>query len=502
MGCRVLGLFRDILTFSLFGVGMMNSAFLFGFTLPNLFRRLLGEGALSSAFIPVFSHEIEGKGKTSAYKFLNQVISWVGLALILIVLIGVSTLYFISKIAIFETRWYLAFEFGIILLPYMIFVCLAAVLGSVLNVQGRFIQTSLSQVWLNLSMIIFLIIGAYYLTSSDYNRILFLCAGIIFGGILQLLIPAISLIYDGWRPRLDFSVGDSVKELSRLLIPGLGGAAIFQVNIVISRLLAMALNNEAVSVLYLANRLMELPLGVFTIAVLTVVFPAISRSRARGDQCNIEAEYGRGLRLIFAITIPAAFGLSILSVPILSLLFEWGVFSVKDVDLTAAILVIYSLGLPFYSLATFATRGFHSLKDMKTPFQVGIRAVILNFIFSIIFMNLWGMKGLATANVLVVAYQSLVLHLKLKFKEKAFHSPELIGALYKIILASAAMALFTWSAWNYVTFFFQGIKLQSIIIVSGGIPASIFLYFLVLKLLKYKDLASLKGIIRLPRSFK
>jgi len=265
-----------------------------------------------------------------------------------------------------------------------------------------------------------------------------------------------------------------------------------QINVVVSRLLAFSLNDLAVSVLYLANRLVELPLGVFTIAVVTVAFPSISRSIARKDTEGLQREYGGGLRLSFAISVPAALGLIVLREPILNLLFVWGHFSVDDVALVAPVLVIYAIGLPFYSLATYVTRGFHALKDMKTPFKVALWAFVLNCLLSIIFMRIWAMEGLAAANVVVMGGQSIFLHLLLTRKETACGQIRLKGALVRILVASGLMAALVWGIGDAIHIIFSSQKGASLAVVLIGIPISVYVYFVILKVLKFEDMNSFR----------
>ncbi len=491
VGSRILGLARDILLFAFLGASAINSAFIFAFTLPNLFRRLLGEGALSSAVVPVFSSEYEGNGKDAAFSFLNQALSWVLVLLISLVIIGSFTLFSVGYWEGLEERWYIGFELGIILLPYMIFVCLAAVIAAALNVFERFAVGALSQVWLNLSMIFFLgVLGALF-GRTPMAQVYYLCAGVLVGGLIQVIVPIRTLIIMGWRPRIDFEMSGSIIELGRLVIPGLAGAVIFQVNAVVSQLLAFSLNDKSVSILYLANRLIEFPLGVFTIAVTTVLFPTIARLATQNKMSELSQEYRRGLRIIFAITVPAMIGLIVLHDSILSLLFEWGRFDTQDVNLTAPILIIFSIALPFYSLSTFATRGFHSLKDMKTPYRLAIFIFILNVVLSLVLMFPFGILGLAGANVLSAIVNAVLLQWLLEKRESSFEHLGLGRELLKIVCSASLMGAVAWAMRSIMVSYLGGGKLGDIFVVGLGIPVCVGLYFYILKLLKFEELDQL-----------
>lgn len=496
LSSRVLGLFRDILLFAFLGATAINSAFIFAFTLPNLFRRLLGEGALSSAVVPVFSHEYEGNGQQAAFRFLNQALTWVLVLLITLVILGSFTLFGISNFNGFEERWYIGFELGIILFPYMIFVCLAAIIAAALNVFERFAMGALSQVWLNLSMIFFLgVLGAYF-GKTPMGQVYYLCVGVLVGGLVQVIVPVRTLLRMGWRPKLDFNLSESILELAKLMLPGLAGAVIFQVNIVISQLLAFALNDHSVSILYLANRLIEFPLGVFTIAVTTVLFPTISRLAAQKKLVELGIEYRRGLRIIFAITIPAMVGLIVLHEPILRFLFEWGNFDSHDVALTSPVVVIFAIALPFYSLSTFATRGFHSLKDMRTPYKLAIFIFILNVALSLSLMFPFGTLGLAGANVLSAIVNGILLQKLLEKKDPHFRHDAFRASIVKIITASSFMGVMAWIFYFLAARYFGTGKIGISITVCAGIPLCIGFYFYILKILKFEEMKEFAKLLK------
>ncbi len=205
-GSRLLGLLRDVIIFAMLGAGAVNSAFLVAFTLPNLFRRMLGEGALTSAVVPLLSEELE-RDKGEAFRFLNQVLTRVGILLVILVALGTGLLFFLSGVGGLPGHWYLGIDLGIVLLPYMVVVCLAALLAAALNVLQRFTVAALSQVWLNLSMIIGLGGFGCLLGQTPEERVLYLCAGVLVGGMLQIIIPALALKREGWRPVFDLKPG-------------------------------------------------------------------------------------------------------------------------------------------------------------------------------------------------------------------------------------------------------------------------------------------------------
>lgn len=487
IGSRILGLMRDVLLFALLGASALNSAFLIAFTLPNLFRRLLGEGALSSALVPVLSEELEQNGRSEAFQLLNRVVTRVALVLLGVVVVGSALLALVPFIPNLPDRWYLAADLAIVLLPYVIFVCVAAMLAAGLNVMRRFAAAALSQVWLNLSILFALGVLGAQLAGSDRELVGFLCAGVLFGGLLQLVVPGTDLGRIGWRPRFRLDRSDRLAEIWRLFLPGVWGAAILQVNFTISRLIALSVNDSAVSILYLANRLIELPLGVFSIAITTVVFPELAREAAHGRLGRFAVSYYEGGRLILAITLPAAFGLYLLREPIVSLLFEWGAFGVGDVARSLPVLSVYAVGLPFYGLAAIGTRAFHALKDMRTPVRLSGLNFVVNIGASLLLVKPYGIVGLAIANVFAVVVHIVCLQVLLQRKLPDVGMKGALVPVVKICIAALLMALVTGGAWSLVELLDLPAKARSMVAVFLIIPLSILIYFGVLVAFRLRE---------------
>ena len=494
VGSRLLGLLRDILIFAALGASLWNSAFILAFTLPNLFRRLLGEGALSSAIVPVFSDVLEREGRSGAFRFFNQVLVRLLLALIVIICLGMLLMAWAAGGNFLPERWAMGAGLAVWLLPYMVFICLAAIISAGLNLVGRFAVAASTPILLNLAMIGALAAGLCL--DPDAARLVYwLCGGVLFGGLLQLVIPTIDLMRQGWRPRLESEGGAALTELWQLFLPGLMGAAILQMNILISRLLAYSLDESAVSVLYLASRLMELPLGVFTIAVATVFFPLLAKAHSNRDETAFSAALLKGLRLIVGITVPAGIGLFVLGEPIIELLFLWGAFEQADVLATVPLLAIYGLGLPFYSAATFVTRGLHASKDMRTPVRVAAYCMLINLFFGLLLMQFWAAAGLAAANVLAALAQSWLLWQTLSSKRPAISYRALRPALSKVLLAGVSMGLFCAFAWSCMAGFELSDKLSAALCVTVCVPGGVIVYFTLLYLLRFEELAALKAML-------
>ena len=495
VGSRVLGLVRDILIFAALGASLWNDAFILAFTLPNLFRRLLGEGALTSAMVPIFSDVLQRAGRSAAFVFFNQVLLRLFLILSGLVVSGMLAFGALAKSGLLSDRWTLGAELAVVLLPYMIFICIAAIVSAGLHILGRFAVAASTPMLLNLAMIGALIAGMW-LDEGQAQIVYWLCGGVLVGGLLQLLLPAWDLARQGWRPRVEQAASSEMSELWRLFLPGLMGAAILQVNILVSRLLAYSLDESAVSVLYLASRLMELPLGIFTVAVATVFFPLLARSVSEGDDHGFASALTQGMRLVVGISLPAGVGLFVLGQPILELLFRWGAFSPQNVSQTIPLIAIYGLGLPFYSAATFATRGLHACKDMKTPVRVAGLCLFVNLISGLVLMQFYGACGLAAGNVLAAIVQSACLWRALSKHRSEVGFSHLRGAFTKVLCAGLGMGLFCFIGHACVLSFELADKLNAAVVVGVFVPSGAALYFGLLYLLKFEELDVLAGMVR------
>jgi len=495
VGSRILGLVRDILIFAALGASIWNSAFIFAFTLPNLFRRLLGEGALTSAVVPVFSDVMERQNRQAAFGFFNQVLLRLFLILLVIVVLGTSLLALLSSRGVLSGRWLLGAELAMLLLPYMIFICLAAIVSAGLNVLGRFAVAASTPIFLNLAIIASLAAGSW-LDAEAARLVYWLCGGVLVGGLLQLLLPALDFIRQGWRPQFVLKPSPQMQELWLLFLPGLLGAAILQVNILVSRLLAYTLDDVAVSVLYLSSRLMELPLGIFTVAVVTVFFPLLARSLSANDSLGFAKVFSQGMRMVLCISVPAGVGLCVLGEPILELLFEWGAFKRADVVATIPLIAIYGIGLPFYSAATFATRGLHATKDMKTPVRVAGICLLVNLVFGLILMQFIGASGLATANVLAALVQAVLLWRALAGQRSELSFRRLRPAMLKVLAAGLLMGVFcALGLWLISSMHFVG-KLHAALAVGLLVPGGALFYFGLLYLFRFEELDTLAALIQ------
>lgn len=502
---RLLGLVREMVIAAVFGLQSgLGSAYVSAFTLPNLFRRLLGEGALTAAFVPALTHELEQKNRATAFALLSKVASW--LVLLTVILVVLAMLFFqrASVWAGWAQRWgmagatadrlELAAHLAVILFPYMVFVCLAAAFSAACQVLGRFTEPALSPVWLNLAILGALALGGWWSWDAP-NRMNLLCGGVLAGGFLQMIVPAAVLWREGWRPVFDVRPDERVREIGRLMAPTIVGSAIYLINISVSRFIGLSLNDSAAQALNLATRVMELPIGVFTAAIATVVFPLIARHAARAEWGRLGEDYHKGLRLVLVFNVPAAIGLALLSEPIVRLLFQHGAFRSEDTALMTPVLAVYALGLPFLSFTTVALRGFYALKDTATPVRAAALSFAVNLVLSIVLMKWFSTVGLAVASNVAVLVQAWFLQTRLTGKLAGLGFAPLLPSLGKIAFASVLMGGAVWGGMHLLDRFPVGGRARDLLVVMGLIPAAGGVYGALLWVLKIEGREEIEALV-------
>ncbi|MDR2432412.1 MAG: murein biosynthesis integral membrane protein MurJ [Puniceicoccales bacterium] len=498
---RLLGFLRDMTFFASFGMSEIGAAFLLAFSLPNLFRRLLGEGALSSAIMPVMSSHYVKHGKDSMLRLFSHIIFRLVIIFTLILVGAYGLIIFINPLLI-DPKWSMVLKFTTALLPYMVFVCLAAVVAVVLNVMGRFFISSINQIWMNLSMILSLW-GGYCFGLDGLRLVYCLIGGVLLGGLIQLAIPMLSVFVCGWHPQLDQNVPklkENMADVWKLFLPGMFGAAVEQLNFFISRAIAYTFSTSAVSLIYLSNRLTELPMGVFGWAIITVFFPSIAKAvSSKSDTASINKTFNETLVAMVWILLPSALGIFLLRKEILSVFFVHGKFTFDDISQVLPIISVYCIGLVFSGTSSLLIRGFHSLKDTKTPACVGVVVFTINVTFSLIFLKIFEPVGisagtkLALANVIATITQTVCLSMSLKSKLKGWsilaesrsYMTIFHGCIWIAIMASfAKMAVKAYGPF--------GQRINDLITITLAVILSVLAYLIVNRKLIAKVWASRK----------
>lgn len=473
---RVLGLVRDQLGAAVFGANVVNDAFITAFSLPNLFRRLLGEGALTAAFVPTLQHELKARGQPGAFHLLNQVVSWLALVTGVLVALAMAVFSQSRRFAGHEDKWYLAADLSVLLFPYLAMICVAAALSATLNVFERFMEPAVSPILLNLCMIVSLGGAGWHWAETDLGRVRWLCAGVLAGGCLQVALPAAALLRLGWRPRFDLGLSPRVRQIAWLMAPGLAGTAIYQINVYISRLFAFSVDESAATLLFYANRLMELPIGVFAIAVTTVVYPLLAQHAAEGRVAAMAVDYRRGLRLILLINIPAAAGLALLSEPIVRLLFEHGRFTADHTAAMAPLLMLFAIGLPFFSIVSLTVRAFYALQDTRTPVIGAAASFVVNVGLAWLLKDRLGAPGLVLASTAAIVVQTVLLQHWLERRLPELRFGNLWPSVLKITVAMLAMGAVVWAGWRALAASGWPQFGRDLVAIVGLIPLAVAVY--------------------------
>ncbi|MFM1851144.1 MAG: hypothetical protein RIS54_828 [Verrucomicrobiota bacterium] len=490
---RVLGLVRDQLSAAVFGTSALNSAFITAFSLPNLFRRFLGEGSLAAAFVPTLQEELHERREAGAFRLLSQVTSWLTVVAGGLVAIGMILFSQSRLLPGHDDKWYVAADLTVVLFPYLAFVCLAAAFSATLNVLQRFVEPALSPIWLNLTMIVSLGGAGLHWAETAAGRMQWLCAGVLAGGFLQMAVPAAVLVRLGWRPRPDLTLSPRVREIALLMAPGLFGTAIYQINIYVSRLLAFSIDDSAASVLFYANRLTELPIGVFAIAVATVVYPLLALHAAERNFGAMADDYRKGLRLILLINVPAAAGLALLAEPMIRVLFQRGAFTADDTAMMAPLLALFAAGMPFFSITSLSTRAFYALKDTATPVKIAGVSFVINLGLSLLLKGPLGAAGLVIASTVAIVAQTVLLQRLLTRRRLDLAFAPLWAGVGKILLAVFGMGIVVGGGWWLLQGHATGSTRDALALVAL-VPLGVVIYGVglwVLKIEGWEELAAL-----------
>jgi putative peptidoglycan lipid II flippase len=439
---RLAGFARDLVTAYFFGAGLAADAFFVAFRVPNQLRRLLAEGCLTVAFIPVYTEYVGQRAKDEAQEMVSAMLGVLLVVLIAVVVVGialspafiaVTAPGFISDPAKFDLTVLLTR----LMFPYVMMVSLVAFFMGILNTHGHFGAPAFSTVLLNVC-----IIAAVFLLYERLSQpVMALAVGVLVGGLAQVLIQLPYLARYGirLRPSLNFR-HPAVQRILYLMLPAVLGVAVYQFNVFIGTLLASLLPEGSVSYLYYATRLVEFPLGIVAMGLGTAVLPSMSRQAAAKDIEGLRESISYALRLVMFINAPAMVGLIVYRLPIVSVLFERGRFDPATSAATADALLAYAVGLWAVSAVRVIVPAYYSLQDTRTPVRYAIVALVVNIVFSVALMGPLRHVGLALANSLAaVANMGLLLY-SLRVRLGRLGLRRIILSVGKTALASAGMA--------------------------------------------------------------
>lgn len=438
---RILGLVRDVVIAIFFGAKDQTDAFFVAFKIPNYFRRLFAEGGFSQAFVPVLSEYKNNKQEQEVQELVDYVCGTLAAILFLITVIGVLAapvlIYiFASGFTSDQNKFDLTVDMLRITFPYLILISLTAMAGGILNTYKRFTVPAFTPVMLNIA----LILCATYLAPKLEQPIVALAWGVFIAGVVQLLfqIPFLMQIKKLPRPKFQWR-HTGVQKVFKLMVPTLFAGSVAQINIMISMMIASWLAAGSISWLYYSDRLMEFPLGVFGIALATVILPSLSEQHAKGSLKEFAVLMDWALRWVCIIGIPASVALVVISRPLLTTIFQYGEFTDHDVYMSQQSLIAYAVGLMGLILVKVLSNGFFARQNTKTPVKIALMAMLVNIIMSLLLVVPLKHAGLALATSIAATVNAGLLFYSLKRDGVIVLQPGWFRLSYQIFLGVGFM---------------------------------------------------------------
>ncbi|MCK5241204.1 murein biosynthesis integral membrane protein MurJ [bacterium] len=447
---RIFGYIRDGLGGAILGAGLANDAYLAAFRIPNLLRDLFAEGALSSAFIPTFTKTAVQEGNARAWQLASVVINAVVLIMLAVVLLGELGAPYIVRVivpgfAAIPEKLALTTHLTRILLPFISFISLAAVLMGILNSRERFGFPAFAPVMLNLTMIAVGLFLCPLFGEEPEKQVVGWAWGALAGGFMQMAIQIPAVMRQGfrWKPIINWK-DPGLRRIVTLMLPAIVGLSVTQINLFINTLIASFLPEGSVTYLYYGNRIMQLPLGVFGVAIATALLPVTSKHLAVGEHDKFIETLSFGLRLLLLIIVPAAVGIIVLAEPINRLLFEYGRFDPAAISAVAQASIFYTLGLVAFAGVKVVAPTFYALNDAKTPVMAAVAAVLVNISLNLLLMNPMGYRGLALATSLAAVVNLSFLIVRLRKRVGRLDGKRILNSFWRVCLAGLGMGFLIW----------------------------------------------------------
>ena len=456
MSSRILGMVREMVYYGFMGTGWVNDAFQYAFTIPNLFRRLLGEGALTAAFIPVFKEKEKTEGEREMWRAANAVISGLIISasiMIALAMVGISIALSVHQ---FNERTALMLELLRVMFPYMLLVCLAAAMMGMLNARGHFFIPAMGATMLNVVMIasVFWLAPRFGMDLPKEKQlpvqIFALAYGVLIAGVAQMLFQLPTLWRDGFRYRWVSPWGNpTVQRVVRQMIPGTIGVAAFQINVALVQLVALYVGTGIVSSFNGAVRLMELPQGVFGISLATYLLPTLSGLAAEKNYPEFRSTLRHGLGSLIFMNAIACVLLVALAEPIVRLLFERGEFTGASTVRVSYALICLAPGLVMFSTVNILARAFYALGDTKTPMKISIVCLVVNFLIGCALIVPLGEGGPGIANTITSALNAGLLLFALRKKLGKLEMNELRATIRPTALMAVLAGVAAWCGWMH-----------------------------------------------------
>lgn len=490
LASRISGFIRDMLIANYFGASGSLDGFFVAFRIPNLFRRLVGEGALTISFIPVYTEYLINNSREEALDLARKTLSILLIVLTTIVVFGV--IFSGQIVQLFAvgfqdpSQLLLTIDLTRIMFPYLFLVGLVAFAMGYLNSHGYFFTPAFSPVLLNVGFILGAVLFRKFFTEPLYG----LALGVMAGGLMQVLLQIPTMIRAGFRMKFSIDLQHpGIRKIFRLIAPATFGIAVYQVNILVNTILASLLPSGSISYLFYADRLTEIVLGVFIVSIGNVILPEMSRVSALDDIDRLKKIFRTSVNAALFLAIPASAALMVIGYPILSVLFMRGEFTPFHTEMTRSALFFSSAGISSIALLRITTPTYYSLKDTRTPVITSTIAFVINITLGYLLMKTRLLHaGLALANSIAVTVQVVILLFVLKRKIGTLHFREYIIPISKIIAASLAMSaallyISGFADWTGGSFSSRLITLI-VMLTAGGVT-----YFSICMVLRVEELA-------------
>ena len=499
---RVLGFFRDMVIANFFGAGMAADAFFMAFRIPNLWRRLVGEGSLTISFIPVYTEYLTQRSEEETRKITHIAFTIAGVILLILTLLGI--LFSPILIRIIAPGWFtqypekfqLTVTLNQIIFPYIFFMGLFALCMGILNSHRHFFAPAIAPIFLNISIIV----SVFLFYHTFKIPVMTLALGVLVGGVIQFLFQIPFL----WKKRITFRFNfnfrnPAIKRIGLLMVPGLIGTGLYQINTFIDMIFASFLPSGSVSYLFFADRLMEFPLGIFAIAIGMASLPSFSGLASQGKMEELKETLYFTFRLVSFISVPAMVGLIALKTPIINLLFQRGLFDYSATEKTAFALLFYSVGLWAIAGSRIIAPAFYSLQDTWTPMKIALICLGANVIFRAVLIFPLMHGGLALATSLSSTLNLILLFRKLGPKLGGIDIRKNIQSLMRIFLCSLPMGLAAYlicSIGNWTT---TGNGGEKVLILFTGIVIGLGVYLACSYWVKNEEMLFLLKMIKRKR---
>ncbi|MFB3883589.1 MAG: murein biosynthesis integral membrane protein MurJ [Thermodesulfobacteriota bacterium] len=501
---RILGFLRDMVIANFFGTGMAADAFFVAFRIPNLWRRLVGEGSLTISFIPVYTEYLTQKSEEETKEVTHIAFTVAGVILLVLTLLGI--LFSPLLIRIVAPGWFtespekfqLTVTLNRVIFPYLFFMGLFALSMGVLNSLRHFFAPAIAPIFLNISIIVSVLL--FY--SHFQKPVMTLAIGVVAGGIIQFFFQIPFLLRKGVSFGLNFNLRHpAIKRIGSLMVPGLIGTAVYQINVFIDTIFASFLPSGSVSYLFYADRLMEFPLGIFAIAIGMASLPSLSALASQGKTEELKETLSFTFRLVSFISIPAMVGLISLKTPIINLLFQRGVFDYTATEMTAKALLFYSIGLWAIAGARTVAPAFYSLQDTRTPLKIGIICLIANVVFIALFIFFTPLKhaGLALATSLSSTLNLILLYRKLSPRLGGIDLRKNVVSLVRIFFCSLPMGLVAFWICSFGSWSASGNVVEKGLLLIAGILLGLGAYVACSYWAKNEEMLFLLKMVRRKR---